>query len=37
MSVAEVVVDASMIVKWFVEEEGSDKSLNLRDRYIGGR
>ena len=36
MSAAEVVVDASIIVKWFVEEEGSDKSLKLRDRYIEG-
>jgi len=31
-----VVVDAGIIVKWFVEEEGSDKSLKLRDRYIEG-
>ena len=37
MSAAEVVVDASVIVKWFVEEEGSDKSLKLRDQYIEGR
>ena len=37
MSAAEVVVDASVIVKWFVEEEGSDKSLKLRDKYIEGR
>ena len=36
MNAAEVVVDASIIVKWFVEEEGSDKSLKLRDRYIEG-
>lgn len=32
----EVVVDASVIVKWFVEEEGSDKALELRDKYING-
>jgi len=37
MSAAEVVVDASVIVKWFVEEEGSDKSLKLRHKYIEGR
>ena len=36
MNAVEVVVDASVIVKWFVEEEGSDKSLKLRDRYIEG-
>lgn len=32
----EVVVDASVVVKWFVEEEGSDKALRLRDKYIDG-
>lgn len=32
----EAVVDASVIVKWFVEEEGSDKALKLRDKYIDG-
>ena len=32
----EVVVDASIVVKWFVEEEGSDKALRLRDKYIDG-
>ena len=31
-----MVVDSSIIVKWFVEEEGSDKSVKLRDRYIEG-
>ena len=36
MNAVEVVVDASVIVKWFVEEEGSDKSLKLGDRYIEG-
>ena len=36
MNAVEVVVDASVVVKWFVEEEGSDKSLKLRDRYIEG-
>ena len=32
----EVVVDASVVVKWFVEEENSDRALWLRDRYIDG-
>jgi len=32
----EVVVDASVIVKWFVGEEDSDKALKIRDRYIEG-
>ena len=32
----EVVLDASILVKWFVEEEASDAALMLRDRYIDG-
>ena len=32
----EVVADASVIVKWFIEEQGSDKALILRDRHISG-
>ena len=32
----EVVLDASVVVKWFVEEDGSDKALALRDRYVDG-
>ncbi|MGB9760741.1 MAG: type II toxin-antitoxin system VapC family toxin [Thermoproteota archaeon] len=31
-----VVVDASVIVKWFVEEENSDKAIKIRDKYIEG-
>ena len=29
-----VVVDASVILKWFVDEEYSDKALDLRDDYV---
>lgn len=29
-----VVVDASVVVKWFVEEEGSEEALAIRRRYI---
>jgi len=29
-----VVADASVIVKWFVQEEYSDKALDLRDDYV---
>jgi len=29
-----VVVDASVVVKWFIEEKHSDKALEFRDRYI---
>ena len=32
----EVVIDASVVVKWFVEEENSDKAIRLRDRYVEG-
>ncbi len=32
----EVVVDASVVVKWFVKEEGSEEALRLRDRYVEG-
>jgi len=32
----EAVVDASVVVKWFVEEEGSGKALEVRDRYVSG-
>jgi len=32
----EIVVDASVVVKWFVEEEGSEEALKLRDGYIDG-
>ncbi len=33
----EVVVDASVAIKWFSEEEGSDRALALRDGHIDGR
>lgn len=32
----EKVVDASVVVKWFSDEEGSDRALKLRDGHIGG-
>ncbi|MBM5804573.1 MAG: type II toxin-antitoxin system VapC family toxin [Candidatus Verstraetearchaeota archaeon] len=31
-----VVVDASVVIKWFVEEEGSEEALAIRDGYIEG-
>lgn len=30
------IVDASVVLKWFVEEEGSDKAQKLQDDYISG-
>lgn len=32
--VEKVVVDASVVVKWFVKEEGSEEALAIRRRYI---
>jgi len=31
-----VVVDASIVVKWFLEEKYSDKALQLRNDYVRG-
>ncbi|MCD6095517.1 MAG: type II toxin-antitoxin system VapC family toxin [Thermoprotei archaeon] len=31
-----VVVDASVIAKWFLEEQYSDRALKLRDDYVKG-
>jgi predicted nucleic acid-binding protein len=33
----EIVIDASVVVKWFIEEQDSDKALLLRDSFIGGK
>ncbi|MCX8188240.1 MAG: type II toxin-antitoxin system VapC family toxin [Nitrososphaeria archaeon] len=34
--IQEVVIDASVIVKWFVKEESSNKAIIIRDKYIDG-
>jgi len=31
-----LVVDASVVAKWFIPEEGSDKAIKLRNGHIGG-
>jgi len=31
-----VVSDASIIVKWFIDEEYSDRALKLRDMHVNG-
>ncbi|MEM2082365.1 MAG: type II toxin-antitoxin system VapC family toxin [Candidatus Bathyarchaeia archaeon] len=31
-----IVVDASVLVKWFVDEEGSREALAIRRRYVEG-
>ena len=33
----EIVVDASVVVKWFIVEEDREKALRIRDDYIEGR
>jgi len=30
----EVVIDSSVAVKWFSNEEDTDKALKLRDRHV---
>jgi predicted nucleic acid-binding protein len=37
MASEKVVVDASVVAKWFLDEVYSDQSLQLRDEYISGR
>jgi predicted nucleic acid-binding protein len=36
MERTKIVVDASVAVKWFVEEEFSDLALKLRDMHVNG-
>lgn len=33
----EIVIDASVVVKWFIEENESDKAKFLRDKFIDGQ
>lgn len=34
---SEIVIDASIVVKWFIEENNSDKARLLRDKFIDGK
>jgi len=34
---SEIVIDASVVVKWFIEEKDSDKARFLRDKFIDGK
>lgn len=34
---SEIVIDASVVVKWFIEENDSDKARLLRDKFIDGK
>lgn len=31
------VIDASVVVKWFLEEEGSKEALQLREQHLAGK
>jgi len=31
-----IVIDASVIAKWFVDEKGSSEALEIRRRYVAG-
>lgn len=33
----EIVIDANVVVKWFIEEKDSDKARFLRDKFIEGK
>ena len=33
----EIVIDASVVVKWFIEEKDADKARFLRDKFIDGK
>ena len=33
----EVVIDSSVAVKWFSNEEDTDKALKLRDRHVNSK
>jgi len=32
--VERIVVDASVVVKWFVDEDGSEEALTIRKKYV---
>ena len=32
-----LVLDASVIIKWFTQEERRDKAIKLRQKYINGK
>jgi predicted nucleic acid-binding protein len=34
---AEAVVDASVVVKWFSEEEGTEEAIRLREEHVEGK
>lgn len=37
VALEKVVLDASVIAKWYLKEKYSEEALNLRDNYVSGR
>lgn len=37
MASEKVVLDASVLAKWYLDEEYSDRALEIRDAYISGK
>ncbi len=33
----ETVIDASVVIKWFSEEEGSNRALTMRNEHVDGK
>lgn len=36
MSKTILVLDASVVIKWFSNEEDSEKAINIRDKFANG-
>ncbi len=36
MEIIQIVVDANVITKWFIEEKNSDKANKIKEKYING-
>ena len=31
-----IVLDASVVAKWFIEEEDTEKAIEIRDKFVRG-
>ena len=31
-----IVLDASVVAKWFIEEEDTEKAIEIRDKFVQG-
>lgn len=32
-----LILDANVIAKWFIEEENTERALEIRDKFVGGK